>query len=157
MHFWFWAQMDPLNGPTRKRSDVDFGQWFGVMFFWNFVFTVTLFHPSHVLNWNCLVLWRPYQVIAFIGMIAFQKIHHVPHTLICPNILHPPSYCWRVLPFQREGNAWTIRFGGCWSCWWTCSFDGQCHWAEIMAMKGWAPHRASTSNLESRTDSIFAP
>lgn len=76
----------------------------------NFVFTVTLFHRSHVLNWNCLVPWRPYQCIVFIGMIAFQKIHHFPLHPDLSNILHPPSYCRRVLPFKgkemHERFAW---------------------------------------------------
>ena len=39
--------MEPLNGPTSKGSDVDFGQLFGVMFYQN-VFLQSPFFTVHM-------------------------------------------------------------------------------------------------------------
>ena len=155
MHFWFWAQMDPWHGP--QKMGIVLGQiqmlilvnFLEVMFF----LTLTLFHRSHVLKWNCLVQWQPYRAIpshCFHWNDCLSKDAPFPIHPDLSNILHPEyvaggyflsketSNITRLEPALGEGNAWTIRLGGCWSCWWTCSFDGQCHWAEIVAMKGWA-------------------
>ena len=54
--------MDPLNGPTSKGSDVEFGQLFGVMFFQCFFKLCFYSHPFSL--FTCPKLKLPSTVAA---------------------------------------------------------------------------------------------